>query len=274
VRREAARAGCDSSCCRSYNANKDGVFKVESDFQLSTQQFEVLKDAMEAIQKTAGVFHAMLGDKQPGGANSGIAINSLVEQGTTTLAEINDNYRFGKRMVGQALTELIVEDIGSQPQVVNVDEKFGTKKRQVTLNQPANKDGVQMLDNDVQRALVKVALEDVPSTPTYRAQQLLMLTEMTKAMPPQIQAFIVPFILESSEMPHRGRSPTRCGRPSASTPEVRIRPSPRTRCSRWCRRRSRSSTSSPRSASSSRCSRTDRRPNSTRRAGASRPTPR
>ena len=65
------------------------------------------------------------------------------------------------------------------------------------------KNGIQILNNDVQRALIKVALEDVPSTPTYRAQQLLMLTEMTKAMPPQIQAFVVPFILESSEMPHR-----------------------------------------------------------------------
>ncbi len=202
IRREAARADAFFVLSKTFNPNKD-VFKVESDFQLSTQQFEVLKDASEAIQKTAGVYQAMLGDKQPGGANSGIAINSLVEQGTTTLAEINDNYRFGKRMVGQALTELIIEDTGSEPAVVNVDEKFGTKKKQVALNKPVTKNGVQMLENDVQRAMVKVALEDVPSTPTYRAQQLLMLTEMTKAMPPQIQAFIVPFILESSEMPHR-----------------------------------------------------------------------
>lgn len=201
LRREVARA--DSMIVLSAKRSKNGKFEIKSDFQLTTQQFEVLKDASESIQKTAGVYQAMLGDKQPGGANSGIAINSLVEQGTTTLAEINDNYRFAKRMVGQAITELIVEDMGEEPQVVNVDEKFGTKKKKVVLNEPVIKDGVPMLNNDVQRALVKVALEDVPSTPTYRAQQLMMLTEMTKAMPPQIQAFIVPFILESSEMPHR-----------------------------------------------------------------------
>ena len=98
---------------------------------------------------------------------------------------------------------MLVEDMGSQPQVVNVDAKFGTKKRQITLNKPAVRNGIQVLDNDIQRTMIKVALEDVPSTPTYRAQQLMMLSEMTKAMPPQIQAFVVPFILEASEMPHR-----------------------------------------------------------------------
>lgn len=201
LRREVARP--DAMIVLSRTRNKNGIFKVDDQMQLSQQQFEVMKDASEAIQKSAGIYQSMLGDKQPGGANSGIAINSLVEQGTTTLAEINDNYRFGKRMVGQSLTELIVEDLGSEPSVVNVDEKFGTKKRKVMLNTPVKKNGVEMLENDVQRAMVKVALEDVPSTPTYRAQQLLMLTEMTKSMPPQIQAFIVPFILESSEMPHR-----------------------------------------------------------------------
>lgn len=202
IRREAARPDATFILSKNFNPNKD-TFKVESDFQLSQQQFEVMKDAAESLQKTAGVYQAMLGDKQPGGANSGIAINSLVEQGTTTLAEINDNYRFGKRGVGQALVELLIEDIGQEPHVVNVDEKFGAKKKQVALNVPTTKNGVQMLDNDVQKAQVKCVLEDVPSTPTYRAQQLMMLTEMTKAMPPQIQSFIVPFILESSEMPHR-----------------------------------------------------------------------
>jgi hypothetical protein len=202
MRREVARP--DAFIVLGKNFHKDKhEFKVDDQMQLSQQQFEVMKDAMESVQKTAGVFQAMLGEKQPGGANSGIAINSLVEQGTTTLAEINDNYRFSRRLVGEHITELIKEDLGSDPAVVNVDAKFGTQKRQINLNSPSMQNGVQMLDNDVQRAMCKVALEDVPSTPTYRAQQLMLLTEMTKSLPPQIQAFVVPFILESSEMPHR-----------------------------------------------------------------------
>jgi hypothetical protein len=182
--------------------NAGGVFKVDDQMQLSKEQFEVMTDAMAAIQKTAGVYQAMLGQKQPG-VGSGIAINSLVEQGTTTLAEINDNFRFARREVGERLVELIREDLGSEPAVVNVDEKFGTKKRQINLNKPVTRAGMDMLDNDVQRSLVKVALEDVPSTPAYRAQQMMMMSELTKSLPPQVQAFVVPFILESSEMPHR-----------------------------------------------------------------------
>jgi hypothetical protein len=203
VRREVGRPDAFIVLSKNFNAQRD-VFKVDDQMQLSQQQFSVLQDAINTFPKTAGIFNAMMGDKQPGGANSGVAINSLVEQGTTTLAEINDNYRFARRMVGEALVELIREDLGRMPAVVNVDEKFGKPKRKITLNAPgALQNGAQMLDNDVQRSLVKVALEDVPSTPTYRAQQLMMLTEMAKALPPEIQRFVVPFILESSEMPHR-----------------------------------------------------------------------
>lgn len=176
-----------------------GVFKIDDQMELSRQQFDVMKDATEAIQGTAGIYQSMLGNNKTG-VDSGIAINSLVEQGTTTLAEINDNYRYARRMVGDLLTTLIIEDMGKTPAVVSVNEKFGAKKKAISLNQPGQNG---MLTNDVQRAMVKVALEDVPSTPTYRAQQMLMMTELAKSLPPQIQAFVVPFILESSEMAHR-----------------------------------------------------------------------
>ena len=202
LRREVARPDALIVLSTKYNKSVH-TFDVQSDFQLSQQQFEVLKDATEALQKSAGIYSAMLGDKQPGGANSGIAINSLVEQGTTTLAEINDIYRFGRNMVGEMLVSLIREDLGQEPAVVNVEERFGKPSRQIRLNSEKVVQGVQMLDNDVQRSLVKVALEDVPSTPSYRAQQMWYLTEMAKSMPPQIQAFVFPFILEASEMPHR-----------------------------------------------------------------------
>ena len=202
LRREVARPDALIVLSKRYNKSTH-TFDVQSDFQLSQQQFEVLKDATEALQKTAGIYSAMLGDKQPGGANSGIAINSLVEQGTTTLAEINDNYRFGRTMVGDMLVSLLREDLGQEPAVVNVDQRYGKPARKIQLNNPKLVQGVQMLDNDVQRSLIKVALEDVPSTPSYRAQQMWYLTEMAKSMPPQIQAFVFPFILEASEMPHR-----------------------------------------------------------------------
>ena len=202
LRREVARPDALIVLSKSYNKTVH-TFDVASDFELSKQQFAVLKDATQAIQATGGIYQAMLGDRQGGANISGIANNTLIEQGSTTLAEINDNFRYGRMLVGEALVELIREDIGREPAVVNVEQQFGRAAHEIRLNNPKLVQGVQMLDNDVQRSLVKVALEDVPSTPSYRSQQMWYLTEMAKSMPPEIQAFIFPFILEASEMPHR-----------------------------------------------------------------------
>ncbi len=197
LRREIARP--DAMIILSTKRRRDGKFEIGDQLELSEQQFKVLMDATGALQKSAGIYQTMLGDRQAG-VTAGVAINSLVEQGTTTLAEINDNFRYGRQLVGETIVHLVKEDLGRTPTLVNVDETFGTSRKQIQLNQRNSKG---YLDNDVQNALTHVELEDVPSTPTYRAQQLMYLTEMVKSMAPELQGFIVPFMLEASEMPHR-----------------------------------------------------------------------
>lgn len=171
--------------------------KVETDHNLASQQFNVMHDAQQLLQQTAGVFQSMMGNNQAG-VTSGLAINSLVEQGATTLAEINDNYRYARRLVGDMLLELIIEDIGGDPLEVDVGE--GSRAKTIALNQQ-QPDGSIL--NDVLRAPTKVALADVPSTPAYRAQQQMMLGELTKSLPPQIQSTIIDFVLEASDLPNR-----------------------------------------------------------------------
>lgn len=175
--------------------NANGI-RVETDHGLASQQFQVMSDAQNLLQQTAGVYQAMMG--QTGQATSGYAINSLVEQGATTLAEINDNYRYARRMVGELLLELIVEDIGGDPHEVDIGE--GSRAKTIVLNQP-QADG--SIVNDVLRAPTKVALADVPSTPSYRAQQLQMLGELTKSLPPNVQGAIIDFVIEATDLPHR-----------------------------------------------------------------------
>jgi hypothetical protein len=182
--------------------NKQGAVKVESDSGLSEQQYKVMVDSENSIQKTAGVFNAMMG--RDSASTSGLAINSLVEQGTTALAEINDNYRFARRLVGQALLDLVIEDMTGKPMRVTVGE--GSKKRLIELNVLENVDpatGLQIRRNDVSRARTKVDLEDVPSTPAYRAQMQTMLAEAMKGMPPNLQALLAPYWIEFSELPQR-----------------------------------------------------------------------
>lgn len=178
------------------NRKQGSGIKIDTDHGLASQQFQVMGDAMQLLQQTAGVYQAMMG--QTSAATSGLAINSLVEQGATTLAEINDNYRYARRIVGEMLMELIVEDIGGDPYEVSVGD--GSGARAIVLNQPLP-DG--SIANDVLRAGTKVALADVPSTPSYRAQQLTMLSELTKSLPPNIQASIVDFVVEATDLPNR-----------------------------------------------------------------------
>src|SRR5690606_19724168 len=86
-----------------------GLFRVETDQGIAQQQFQVMQDAKTLIQDVAGVYNAFLGKE--GGAKSGVAINSLVEQGATTLAGSGADLRIarptGSDLVGAAdATEL------------------------------------------------------------------------------------------------------------------------------------------------------------------------
>lgn len=180
------------------NAN---AFEVQTELNLGEQQFQIMQESKEALQQAAGVYQAMLG--QDSNATSGLAINSLVEQGTTTLAEINDNYRYSRRMVGEMLVDMIRDDMVGKPVQVIVGE--GKRKRTIILNQPVQdpQTGQTTVINDVSRSPVKVALEDVPSTPAYRAQQMTMLTQVMSSLPDEAKMLLTPSFIEMSELPNR-----------------------------------------------------------------------
>lgn len=182
--------------------NRQGGIQIDNNIALSEQQAKIMTNAEEMIQKVAGVFNALMG--RDSASTSGIAIDSLVEQGMTVLAEINDNFRYSRRLVGEHLLDLIKGDIGRDQVEVVVGES-AKNRRSVILNkrQVDPELGVTLTANDVQRAAVRVALEDVPSTPSYRKQQFTMLAEVLKGLAPEAQAVLTPFLLEQSDLPKR-----------------------------------------------------------------------
>lgn len=199
VLNEVARP--DALIVQNKNRTNRDAMQIDDNLQLSEQQFKLLQERKMAVQEVVGVFNALLG--RDGGANSGVAIDSLVEQGTTALAEINDNYRYARRTVGERLVDLIDQDlIGTEVQVMIGDPG---RRKTVVLNKVILNEntGEKAVINDVARAKVKVALEDVPSTPSYRQQQLTMLAEVTKGLPPELQAAIAPFYMEATSLQKR-----------------------------------------------------------------------
>jgi hypothetical protein len=183
------------------NRKPQSQFKVEPGGELVGEQFQVMQEAKQEIAESSGIHKSMQG--QTTGATSGLAINSLVEQGLNTLAEINDNYRYSRRIVGEMLFELVRQHLAQGPSRVVIGQ--GKQKKIIPLNTPGidEETGQPAILNDVSKVRAKVVLDDIPSTPTYRTQQFMMLTEVTKSLPPELQAQVIDFVVEATDLPKR-----------------------------------------------------------------------
>lgn len=177
--------------------NPNALFKVEQDFELTAQQYQRRQQAAADIENAGGVFKSMMG-KDTG--QSGVAINSLVEQGSITLAEINDNYRFARRQVGDMLFSLVREDLAGVETKVAVQPKGARQKEVIVLNQRLPDGSVA---NNTTSAHIKVVLEDVPSTPAFRAQQLQVLSEVVKSLPEAMQMMTVDVLIGLTDVPEK-----------------------------------------------------------------------
>lgn len=192
----------DAYVVLNHNRKPNSQFRVEPGGDLANQQFQVMQEAKEEIAQASGIHKSMQG--QNSNATSGLAINSLIEQGMNTLAEINDNFRFARRLVGEMLFELVKQHmLATGEQKVTIGE--GQQRKVIVMNQKAidPQTGQQTIVNDIARVKAKIVLDDVPSTPTYRMQQLQMLSEITKSLPPNLQAAVADFVIEATDFPKR-----------------------------------------------------------------------
>ncbi|MEZ9681919.1 portal protein [Vibrio splendidus] len=175
------------------------TLQIQQDFNIAAQQFTVMQDSMKQIQDVAGVYGAMLG--QDTSATSGVAINSLVEQGATTLAEINDNYHYSRTRVADLLMAYLIEDLARQSNLaVTIHKEDAHKKKQVQLN-VSNDDG--SVDNDVKRWKGHIAQAPIQQTASYRAQMAQQLSQMVSQLPPELQATMIDMVVELMDFPNK-----------------------------------------------------------------------
>lgn len=192
VRQEAARPDA-VHILDAQKFKEGGIFKVESDFALNSQQYQALVDKRNALKNVSGVYAAFEGSSNN---QSGVALHAATEQSSQTLATIYDNYEFARARAGNMLLSLIMEDIADNETQVNVEYDYKQPKN-VVLNK-RQPDGT--LSNAVNMARAKVALSDVPSTSTYKAQTLNYLTQMANGLPPQIQGVLVKFMIRLTDI--------------------------------------------------------------------------
>ena len=183
-------------------ANKTSVsdaFKVEQDFNVAAQQFQVMQDSVKLIQDTMGVYAAFLGQGSTG--QSGVAISNLVEQGATTLSEINDNYRMGCQQVGQLALAYLLEDMASKRNykvTVNRDDPHRRKAVVINVEQEGGK-----LTNDVTRLRAHIALAPIQQTAAYKQQLAERMTQAMSQLPPEAAAACFDLVLEMMDVPRK-----------------------------------------------------------------------
>ncbi|NVM91089.1 hypothetical protein FHT32_004753 [Variovorax sp. SG517] len=203
-RRTINRPDADIVLNAAHMAQQGARFEVKRDFQANAQQLEQLQNARNAIERinpaAAGAFSGRRGT-----ANSGIQEQTQVEQANQSLAHMMGNQKRGRTQVGEMLVSMIVQDIGSSEHAVVIEGDAMTPERMIVLNKPETDPatGIPYLSNDLQRTMLLVGLEDVPSTKTFRAQQQQSMADSLKGLPPQYQAAAMPFLASLMDVPFK-----------------------------------------------------------------------
>jgi hypothetical protein len=183
--------------------NKPGErFEVDDNQGIASQQYEAYTDAKQMIQDCGGVYQSMLG-KDTTGADSGVAIANLVEQGATTLAPTNRRFKIARTKVGQLMLALRVKDIGTKEHTFEFERKDGSKKRVTVNKRKQGVGGKEVLENDIRKMQATVMVDDVPATPTFRLQQMNRLADLVAKLPPQMQLRTIRFVVEASDVPNK-----------------------------------------------------------------------
>ena len=184
-------------------AQQGARYEVKRDFQFNNQQLQMLNDARSAISRVSPVTNGFSG--RQGTATSGVQETTQVEQSNQSLGRMMDNFKAGRTQMGELLVSMIVEDMGKEEHTVIIEGDAVKEDRIVVINKP-EKDpitGATYLSNDLQRTRVKVALEDVPSTASYRSQQLNAMSEVVKSLPDQYKAPVLPFMVSLMDVPFK-----------------------------------------------------------------------
>lgn len=200
-RKQVARRDADIVLDAQHMAQSGARFEVKRDYELTQQHFAMLDSARAAIDRISPSAFA----GRDGTATSGLQEQTQVEQANQTLGAMMDNFRAGRTQVGEMLLSMLIEDMGSQEQVVVIEGDAVTQDRSVVINKPeVDPDtGYSYLSNDLQRTRLLVGLEDVPSSATYRGQQLNALSELGKSLPDQYKAAITPYIVSLTDVPFK-----------------------------------------------------------------------
>lgn len=179
-------------------------FDIQDNTPIAKEQLDIYISLRDAINQVMGVYSSSLGAE--GEAKSGVHAGILVEQSATSLAEPNDNAEFARQLMGELLLSLLLEDLEKERNyVIDTEEEKRIEEDTIILNKEVIDPltGLMTIENDTSSINVKVSLGEVPATATYKQQQQQMLGDLIKSLPPNLQALLIPFVIEQSDLNDR-----------------------------------------------------------------------
>lgn len=180
--------------------NKAGdAVKIGNALALEREQIEVMQDAKQLMQDVPGRYGSQLG-QAASGVTSGIANSLLIEQGSISMGDLNDNYRDSRQLAHEVLLDQIIERRSKANMKVKIGR--GSGRRVVVLNSFDEKGN---MINNVADAAVRVGLGETPNTPAYRMQQQQQIATIIGALQgnPQAVAVLTPVFIEATDLSNR-----------------------------------------------------------------------
>lgn len=201
-RQEVGRPDADIILDAKEMAKPGARFEINRNLELNKQQYERLLDLRESIKNLSGATDALSGNSS---TDNSSALSQAIEQSVQSLARINENFAFGRSEVGQLLLTLIINDMDQKREEVVLKGNAIRESRTIVLNDPVTDDLTQKqyLNNDVTKVKLMVDLEDVPSTATFRQQQLAHMEQVLKSLPASIQPVLVPYFMNLTDVPEK-----------------------------------------------------------------------
>ena len=202
LRNEIARPDADIVLDAAHMAQPGARFEVARDFELSEQQYKMYIDSKDTLNMLGGTPPEYMG--QSNTTQSAAHFGQTIEQSNQGMANIDDNFKESRAHVGELLLSMIVQDSMGKQETVNIEGGALREDKSIVLNEPViDENGLGYFNNDVSKIILKVTLDDVPSTSSYRNQQLAAFSEAFKATTPEYQRVMMPHMINLMDVPDK-----------------------------------------------------------------------
>lgn len=199
LRNQVARVDADIVLDADHMAKPGAEFRIDRNFQLNEQQYKILVDSIASINRLGGLGDDFL--NQGRGSDSAAGKQLAIEQTTVGLANIKDNFNESRATIGRILLSMIIQDGKDKTEEVTIEGRAIRPDKTVTLNGVDPVTGETI--NNIEEVLLNVELEDVPSTSSYREQQLAAFSEAFKSTTPNYQTLMMPHMINLMNIPFK-----------------------------------------------------------------------